>query len=113
MGILWLINSCGYIFGPAIFAAGLVALGLCLRASLKQASARAGRLAITLSLLPLALGVCGALFGLTLMWYLGELGRMRTENWLALAKVCLVGLIVTLPPLVWSLVLVRRRRGMA
>jgi hypothetical protein len=111
MGFLSLFNSCGYVFGPAIFLAGLVALGLCLWASFKSRSGRAGRIALACSLGPVVLGLCGALFGLILLWYLGQLGGMSGENWLYLGKVPLSGLVVAAPSLVWALVLLRLRRG--
>jgi hypothetical protein len=113
MNILWLFDSCGYIFGPAILSAGLLALGLCLWANLAQRAERLNRIAAVFSLGPVVLGLCGALFGLGLLWYLGKLGDIRADNWVALGKVCLAGLVVTIPPLLWSLLLLRGRRGMA
>jgi hypothetical protein len=110
MGIFWLFDTCGWIFGPAIILAGLTALGLCLRATLRPASPRAGRLAVATSLSPVALGLCGALIGLALLWYLGEAGNMKAEHWLALGKVILAGLVVAAPSLVWAMTL-RVRRG--
>jgi hypothetical protein len=110
MGILWLFDSCGWIFGPAIMLAGLIALGVCLWASFKSALAR---VAVGFALAPAALGICAALFGFGLIWYLGQLGAMKVDNWLYLGKACLAGLVVTMPPLAWSLALLRMRQGMA
>ena len=113
MGVLSLFDSCGYIFGPAIFLAGAAALGLCLWASFRPGSPRAPRVALAFSLSPVALGIGGALFGLALMWHLGQLGGMKSDNWLSLGKVALAGLVVAAPSLVWALVLLRVRRGTA
>ena len=98
-----LFNTTGYVFGSAIMVAGLLALGLCLRASLKSRPARAERLALAFSLSPLAIGVCGAVFGLAMLLSAGQLGGAGRETWLALGTVCLAGLVITVPPLTWSL----------
>ncbi len=105
MSILSLFNTCGYIVGPAMWIAGLIALGICLRASLQPRPAPTRRTALAVSLTPLGVGICGALFGLAMVWWAGRLPVMARENWLALGKVCLAGLVVTAPPLAWALVL--------
>lgn len=110
MGFFSLFNSCGWIFGPAIFLAGLVSLGLCGWASLESKSLRASRIAAAVSLSPVALGICGALFGVAFMWSLGELANMKSDNWLYLGKVPVAGLAVAAPSLVWALILLRLRR---
>ncbi len=112
MAFFSLFDSCGYIFGGAIFLTGLIALGSCLWASMRSRSARAGRIALAFSLGPVAAGVCGALFGLGLMAYLGELGQMKSDNWLYLGKVPLAGLVVAVPSLLWALLLLRLRRDL-
>ena len=113
MGFFSLFDSCGYIFGPAIFLAGLVALALCLWASFQPGSLRAGRLAAFTSLGPVVLGICGALFGLVFFWYLGKLSDMKAANWVYLGKVPLAGAVVAAPSLFWALVLLRVRRRSA
>jgi hypothetical protein len=111
MGFLSLFNSCGWIFGPAIFLAGLLALGLCLWASFQTRSRRAGYIALAWSASPVLLGVCGALVGLIVVWYAGLV--MNGDVWMALGKVPVAGLVVAAPALLWALILLRLRRGVA
>jgi hypothetical protein len=108
MGIQWLFNTTGWIFGPAILLAGLVALILCLRASLWARSYGPRRAAMIWSFVPFATAVCGALFGLGLVFVVGA--GPTQEGWLALGKCCLAGLAVTVVPLAWAVVLVRVQR---
>jgi hypothetical protein len=113
MWFLWLFNTTGLIFGPAILVAGVVALALCLRASLRATPARASWRALAFSLLPFGVGVCAALFGLGL-WLLGVMPEVPSgDAALALGKACLAGLATTAVPLAWALALVCLRRGAA
>ena len=110
MWLLWLFNTTGLIFGSAILLAGVVALGFCLRASLRAKPARASRVAVTFSLLPFALGICAALVGLGL-WLAGAMPDVaRLDAAMNLGKACLAGLVTTAVPLGWALILVRLRR---
>jgi hypothetical protein len=107
---MWLFNTTGWIFGPAILLAGVVALGFCLRATLRVSPAGAPRTAFTFSLLPFALGICAALVGLGI-WLAGGMPNVPVlEGTLNLGKACLAGLVTTLVPLAWALTLVRLRR---
>jgi hypothetical protein len=109
--VLALFSTTGWIFGPAILLAGSVALFLCVRASLSPRPHRARRAALV-SLLPLAVSVCGALVGLGLILTLaGGLSAVPRSSWLALGQCCLAGLVVTALPLLWSLVLLCLRGG--
>jgi hypothetical protein len=113
MSILWLFDTCGWILGPAILLAGVAALGLCLWATCQfTLRRRTQRLAVSVSLLPLVLGICGALVGavlwLSLAWPISTADGLQ-----ALGKVCLAGLVVSAVPLVWALLLLRLRRGVA
>jgi hypothetical protein len=110
MGILWLFNTTGWFVGPAIMLAGLVALILCLRASSWARSSGARRAAVISSLVPFAVGVCGVLFGLGVWWWSGQVAVNPWDPWLALGKCCLAGLVVTVVPLVWAVVLLRMQR---
>jgi hypothetical protein len=105
----FLFGTTGWIFGPLILAAGLLALGLCLWASRRSGSPQGRRRAVAFALLPLALGVCAVLFGLVVLWLSGQ----KTADWLALGRACLAGLVVTVVPLAWSLLLLRLRGGNA
>ncbi len=107
MGMLWLFNTTGYIFGPVILLAGLLALFLCLRASAWARNWPARRAAVAASLLPLAAGVCAALVGLAVWGLAGRPGADQAAAWLALGKASLAGLVVTLIPLAWSAWLLR------
>ncbi len=107
MGILWLFDTCGYIVGPAIIGAGLVAVGLCLRASRRSSTPRTRRFAVVASMSPVVVGLCGAVFGFLVWWT----ARVPNAPWLALGKVCLAGLVVAAVPLFWSLLLLRARRN--
>jgi len=109
MIILALFNTAGYIFGPIIVIAGVVALTLCLRATLRMDSPHARRTALFGSLSPFAAGICGAIFGFIYCLLLGQ----QAVQWLALGKVCLAGLVVSTIPLLWCLALFRRPRMIA
>jgi hypothetical protein len=106
MNILWLFDTCGYIVGPAILAAGLVSILLCAWGTFRSTSLRTRRLAVALACSPIVLGVCGFLFGLVVCWR----EQLPDVPWLALAKVCLAGVVVASVPLLWALLLWRYRR---
>lgn len=97
--VLWLFDTCGLIVGPAMWLAGLVAVGLCVRAT-RRATAESRRLAVRASLAPFALGVLGVFFGLAVC----AVSHVPADP-AALLKVTLAGLLVTLPVLVWALLL--------
>lgn len=103
MSILWLFNSAGWIFGPLVLLAGIAAVLLCVRATLRPT---ARRQAFLVSLSPLAVGCAGAIAGLILFLPDG----MKTEHWLSLGKVILAGLVVSVVPLVWSVIMLRKPR---
>jgi hypothetical protein len=110
MWFLWVFNTTGLIFGSAILVAGVVALGSCLRASLRAKPARTPRMAVTFSLLPFAFGICAALVGCGL-WMTGAMPDVaRLDAALNIGKACLAGLVTTAVPLAWALILVRLRR---
>jgi len=111
MNILSIFSTTGYIFGPAILVAGLIALMMCLRASSRTSSRTARKAAVVLSLLPFATSILGAFFGLAVWWWSGLQSEDPWKNWLALGQTCLAGLLVTLAPLLWSLLLFRLRQG--
>jgi presenilin-like A22 family membrane protease len=109
MNVLWLFDTCGYVFGPAIMAAGVFAVALCAMASRPSSPRSARHRAVAVALLPAAIGLCGALFGLAVWW----VDRVPVPPWLALGKVCLAGLAMSALPLIWSLLLARARRDSA
>jgi hypothetical protein len=103
MNLLWLFDTCGYILGPAIIAAGVLAVVACAWVSFRRSSRRARLRVLPLAMLPLALGLCGSLVGLIVCWT----ARLPAVDWLALGKVCLAGAAVTVVPLVWAILLIR------
>ena len=107
MNILWLFDTCGLIFGPAIMLAGVFALGLCLWSSLRSTPPSALRRVIAMALAPAILGVGGAVFGLGVWWTQNVPGA----PWWALGKVILAGMVVSAVPLIWALLLFRGRRN--
>jgi len=107
MNILWLFDTCGYIFGPAIMVAGVVPVLLCAGVTFRSTSRRTQRLAVALAVSPLALGLCGFLVGLVVCWS----ASLPSVPWLALGKVCLAGAAVSVVPLIWALLLFRTRRN--
>jgi hypothetical protein len=113
MGILWLFDTCGLIVGPAIWAAGLFAIWRCIRASRRSSSLYVRRSAAIYALLPLAVGICGALFGVAMLLAATQPAGLARNPWLDLAKVCLAGFVVTCIPLIWSLMLLSQRRDVA
>ncbi len=107
--VLWLFDSCGFIFGPAMFAAAGVALFLCARSTFGVPTKRTEQLLLPMSALPLLLGCCGFVVGVAVCW----IENMPSFPWLVLGKVCLAGGVMSLLPLAWSLYLrrVRLARG--
>lgn len=111
MWFLWLFDSTGWIFGPAILLAGVLALAMCLRESVGATTVKRRRAALAWSLLPFVLGIAAALVGAAL-WLAGTMPEVTTSNAARrLGKACLAGLITTTPPLAWAVALVRRRRA--
>jgi len=110
LSLLSLFNTAGYIFGPLIVLAGVVALVLCLRASRRTGTPRLRQTALFGSLTPLATGVLGAIVGLILLLGSGQQDGIQSEQLVNLGKVCLAGLVITISPLLWSLMLFRRSR---
>jgi hypothetical protein len=109
--ILFLFNSLGLIFGPAVFLAGLLALILCFRATRRRKSAPVGRSTVVVSLMPLTISICAALVGLAIC--IGERRAWNNFDWTALGRCCLAGMVVSLVPLMWSLWLRRSRANVA
>ena len=105
MNVLWLFDTCGYLFGPAIMVAGAAAVILCAWATFRSTSRRSQRRALAVAGLPMLLGLCGFLVGLIICWN----ARVPGVPWLALGKVCLAGAAVSAVPLIWALLLCRNR----
>jgi hypothetical protein len=106
MNPLWLFNSLGWIFGPLVFLAGIYALVLCKWADSPQWVRRA----LICSFVPFVLSVIGAFWGLQMILDAGPQAGDRGMAFYYLGKTCVAGFVVTLPALVWSLLL-RRSRG--
>jgi hypothetical protein len=105
-----LINSPGYIFGPAMLLSGLIALVICLRATRHGQTFRPRRIVIW-SVAPLALGIVGALVG-CIVWSLQKdpvPHDAAVRGVMALGYTILFGLIVSSVPLIWTGFLMRRR----
>jgi hypothetical protein len=108
--MFWLFNTTGMIFGPIILALGWIALVLCVWATLMR-TWKTCRAALVAALLPFLAGVYCALVGYLGWWRSNEQAANLSEIWLALGKACLAGLVVTVVPLVWSWLLLRRQRS--
>jgi hypothetical protein len=102
------VRSPGYIFGPLTLLAGLVALALCARATLRSGRAAAHR-ALLWSLLPTALGVAGAIFGAIVWASSGKAAPDPAAVWAALGCTVLFGVFTSALPVLWSLALLWRR----
>lgn len=113
MFFLWLFKTAGWICGPMILLAGIIALVLCVRATRRSDSPASRRNALIGSLTPLAFGICGAIVGLVVFLVSGAPGGLQQEHWLNLGRVVLAGLVVSAIPLIWSLMLFRRPSVMA
>ena len=107
MNPLLLFNTLGWIFGPLVILARLYALLICKWAD----SPRWARRAMICSCVPFFLGVVDALWGLSLLLDAGQQAGDLGMSWYNLGKICLGGLVVTIPPLVWSLLLLRSHAG--
>jgi hypothetical protein len=105
---LMLVKSPGYIFGPLMMLAGLVAVVMCVRATLRPERANTRR-ALRWSAVPPALGVVGAIYGAAV----GIIGGFPANAWVAaapyLAGTILFGVFVAIVPALWALVLLQRR----
>lgn len=111
MWLRGLFSTCGYIIGPAILLAGLAAVLLCVRASLRGSPPRAPWTALMSSLVPVVIALfVGVPFGLIVVWRAGELAKDPGTLALNLGQMCLAGLVVTALPLAWSLLLLRLPR---
>ncbi len=102
MNPLDLISGLGPIFALAMLLAVIVALVMCGRAD----SPRTVRRALIASFVPFVLGVLSAPVGIAVL--LGD-GGNKPIPWFILGKNCLAGLVITLPPLIWALMLMRSR----
>lgn len=110
MDFVTMVRSPGYIFGPLMLLTGLVALVVCLRATLR-ADRPAARRAVAWSLAPVGVGILGALVGLA-YWGLSDMvSENRAETWGYLGYTVLFGILVAAVPLVWSVALLRRQRS--
>jgi hypothetical protein len=109
VNVLSLFDTLGGIFGPLMFLAAIVAIILCLRATLKPAARERRRLALYVAFSPLAVGICAAVVGLAIFLP----GGMNDEQWRNLGKAALAGLVMTAIPLVWCLTLFRRPHAVA
>jgi hypothetical protein len=102
------VRSPGYIFGPLMLLAGLVAAALCLRATLRPGRGGAQR-ALAWSFLPTALGVAGAIFGAAVWASSGRAAPDPAAVWAALGCTVLFGVFTSVVPVLWSLALLWRR----
>lgn len=107
---MWLFNTLGLIVGPVMLFAVVVALALCLRATLRRDALRFRRQAFYGAFAPFVVGVGGFIWGLVLFL---PAGAMQQVAWLNLGKVVLAGAVVSSVPLVWSLLLMRTPRAVA
>lgn len=108
MILLKLFDTCGPIVAVVMFLAGIAAVVLCVRAS-RQPNVLPLRRAVYGSLLPLAVGIAGALFGLVYVLSENPPGGLQNEHWANLGKVVLAGLTVSAMPMLWCLMMLRPR----
>jgi hypothetical protein len=102
------VRSPGYLFGPLMLFAGLIAVALCVQAARRLDRARARR-ALVWALVPPVLGVVGAISGAVVL----ALTEQPNKDWSAalpyLGGTILFGVFVALVPALWSFFLFRRR----
>lgn len=108
MDFMLLLKAPGFIFGPLMLIAGLVAVVVCVRASLRPDRV-SHRRAVAWSLAPLALGLVGATYGAVHWAVSGRVAPDRGFVWLLLGYTVLFGVLVTAVPLVWATALTRRK----
>ena len=95
------------IFGPLILLAGVLALGMCVWATL-----RPSRRAVWWALAPAAIGLMAAALGSVrwALWHAGA-GVLWYQVGPALAYTALFGLLVSAVPWAWAVALARRAPG--
>jgi|GEM_PF-6656834 len=101
------LQSPGWIFGPLMLIAGLVAIVMCVRAMSRDRSA--ARRALLWSLLPVVFGVVGAITGGIVWMATGQVAPAPTMVWMALGGTILFGVFVAIIPTLWSIILLQRR----
>ena len=107
--VLFLFNTTGLIFGPLILLSGGFSLFLCFKSSKSPNNTKLRRQLLLISFLPFFISLFGALVGFVILInHAGNRG-IQVDNWLALGKCCLAGLVVSLFPLSWSIFLTYRR----
>lgn len=102
------VRSPGYIFGPLMLLAGLVALAMCVRAA-RRPDRAAARRALRWSAVPPALGVVGVLFGVVVLALNGQIEAAWGSGAPYLGCTVLFGVFVAAVPALWALTLYRRR----
>jgi uncharacterized membrane protein len=102
------LKSPGYIFGPLMLLAGLAAVAMCVKATLRP-DRSAARRALTWALAAPALGAVGAVVGAGV----AALSDQPNKDWATAAAhlgcTVLFGVFVALVPALWALALLRRR----
>ncbi|MBN9119004.1 MAG: hypothetical protein J0I06_07560 [Planctomycetes bacterium] len=100
-------RSPGWIFGPLMMLAGVVAVVMCARATLRSDRVPARR-ALAWALVPPVLGALGAVFG-AVVWALSGPAADPARARMALVCTVAFGLFVAAVPFLWALVLLQRR----
>ena len=101
------LRSPGWIFGPLMLLTGLVAVGMCARATRRPDRIPARR-ALVCALVPPALGVVGALVG-AVVWAVEGPMADPARSRMALFCTIVFGVFVAIVPALWALVLVQHR----
>lgn len=101
------LKSPGYVFGPLMLLAGLVAVGMCARATRRPDRAPARRALVWSAVSP-ALGVVGAIVG-AVVWALNGPAPDPALSRMALFCTFVFGAFCAVVPALWALVLLQRR----
>ncbi len=112
MNILWPINTLGPIFVGPIFLSTFLAFFVCFKASRPGSSPKVARRAFIYSLLPFGISIVAACSGLLLIAVTGD-SLEKGGGWWAVFKTTLVGFVLTVVPLIWSLLIMRSGKGTA
>lgn len=101
------LQSPGWIFGPLMLLAGVTAVVMCVRAMSRDLAA--AQRALLWSLLPVVLGVGGAIVGGIVWMATGQVAPAPASVWMALGGTILFGVFTAVVPALWSLILLQRR----
>lgn len=106
--LLTVFKSAGWLFGPLMLLGGLVALVVCVRATVRGDRASALR-ALRWALVPPALGAIGACYGGSIWAFSGVVVADPARAWMALFCTIVFGVFAATPAALWATALLLRR----